>query len=85
MESGLEFLLSIEVPVAWMVEASGEAGDLMCWLWMDTRFLGWFLEARGESWDEDEAVVGVAGFDAEEGLFPIVRRGGLGKERISPL
>lgn len=53
-----------------MVEASGEAGDLICWLCIDTRFLGSFLEDRGESCDE--AVVGVGGFEVEEGLLPIV-------------
>ena len=84
MESGLdwEFLLRTEVPVAWMAEASGEAGDRICGLCIDTRFLGWFLEARGESCNEP--VVGVEGFEVDEGLFPIVRRGGWGRKGIPP-
>lgn len=80
IDSGLDWGFlggGIEVPVAWTAEASGEAGDLICWLCIDTRFLGSFLEALGESW-KDEAVVGVAGFEVEEGLLPIVWRGGRG-------
>lgn len=82
MDSGLdwEFLLIMEVPVAWTAEASGEAGDLICWLCIDTRFLGSFLEARGESCNGSEAVVGVTGFEVDDGLFPIVWRGGRGRK-----